>query len=233
MPLLATGPQVVPTASPHHSPHPLNRYAQIPSAPAETAYAHDGDSYYVCPTNLPCTDDADRRLPPGRLRNDGRSPRSPSNGHRLLLSSNNRCVRVGGADSYSLPATHRHRRFVAAAIRVRTYNYGGLTSTFATTGSVPCSTATNATPHNRRNSGGSTLGYGYGAFAGRLWPSRDPIGEAGGANMYAVLGNDAENDVDMIGLNPVFWECAKTVIVAQVKRVFLNTLTDGSLCKIG
>lgn len=40
----------------------------------------------------------------------------------------------------------------------------------------------------------------YDAFTGR-WPSRDPIGEAGGLNLYAIVGNDAMNRIDVLGLH--------------------------------
>ena len=34
------------------------------------------------------------------------------------------------------------------------------------------------------------------------WPSRDPIGEDGGANLYEFVGNDGVNWVDLLGLVP-------------------------------
>ena len=39
----------------------------------------------------------------------------------------------------------------------------------------------------------------YDPVAGR-WPSRDPIGEQGGINLYGMVGNDAVNRVDYLGL---------------------------------
>jgi RHS repeat-associated protein len=39
----------------------------------------------------------------------------------------------------------------------------------------------------------------YNAFTGR-WPSRDPIAERGGANLYGFVGNDCLNRVDLAGL---------------------------------
>jgi RHS repeat-associated protein len=33
-----------------------------------------------------------------------------------------------------------------------------------------------------------------------LWPSRDPIGERGGVNLYGFVGNDGVNSVDRLGL---------------------------------
>ena len=38
----------------------------------------------------------------------------------------------------------------------------------------------------------------YDAETGR-WPSRDPIGERGGLNLYGMVGNDAVNDWDFLG----------------------------------
>ena len=32
------------------------------------------------------------------------------------------------------------------------------------------------------------------------WPSRDPIGESGGDNLYAFVGNDPNNEIDSLGL---------------------------------
>lgn len=43
------------------------------------------------------------------------------------------------------------------------------------------------------------------------WPSRDPIGERGGINLYSMVGNDAVNWVDFLGLDtytpPLEKEC--------------------------
>jgi hypothetical protein len=39
----------------------------------------------------------------------------------------------------------------------------------------------------------------YDPLTGR-WPSRDPIGEIGGSNLYGFVGNDGVNKVDIIGL---------------------------------
>ena len=44
--------------------------------------------------------------------------------------------------------------------------------------------------------------YGYRYYdpvTGR-WPSRDPIGEEGGWNLYSMTGNDAVNGIDLLGL---------------------------------
>jgi RHS repeat-associated protein len=41
----------------------------------------------------------------------------------------------------------------------------------------------------------------YDSVLGR-WPSRDPIGEEGGVNLYGFVGNRAENAIDAFGLLP-------------------------------
>ena len=46
--------------------------------------------------------------------------------------------------------------------------------------------------------------YGYRYYdpvTGR-WPSRDPIGELGGENLYGMVGNDAVGKLDYLGLDP-------------------------------
>jgi RHS repeat-associated protein len=46
--------------------------------------------------------------------------------------------------------------------------------------------------------------YGYRYYSPELgrWPSRDPIGERGGINLYGMVGNDAVNRWDYLGLAP-------------------------------
>jgi RHS repeat-associated protein len=46
--------------------------------------------------------------------------------------------------------------------------------------------------------------YGYRYYHPQLgkWPSRDPIGERGGCNLYGFVGNDGTNRVDRLGLIP-------------------------------
>ena len=43
----------------------------------------------------------------------------------------------------------------------------------------------------------------YDPLTGR-WPSRDPIKESGGVNLYGFVGNDGVNIIDLLGLNPAF-----------------------------
>jgi RHS repeat-associated protein len=45
-----------------------------------------------------------------------------------------------------------------------------------------------------------TLNRAYDPYSGR-WLSRDPIEEAGGINIYAYIGDDPVNDIDLLGLN--------------------------------
>lgn len=49
---------------------------------------------------------------------------------------------------------------------------------------------------------GDGIEYGYRHYSAKLgrWPSRDPIGEAGGINLYGFVGNDPVNRVDPHGL---------------------------------
>ena len=49
-------------------------------------------------------------------------------------------------------------------------------------------------------------GYGYETAMGRAcWPSRDPIGERGGVNLYAMVGNDTVDRWDYLGLVDQKW----------------------------
>ena len=44
--------------------------------------------------------------------------------------------------------------------------------------------------------------YLYDEGSVRYWPSRDPIGERGGINLYGMVGNNAVNTWDILGLAP-------------------------------
>ena len=46
----------------------------------------------------------------------------------------------------------------------------------------------------------------YDPLTGR-WPSRDPIGEEGGVNLYGFVGNDGINLADVLGLQVVKQDC--------------------------
>jgi hypothetical protein len=43
------------------------------------------------------------------------------------------------------------------------------------------------------------------------WPSRDPIGERGGVNLYGFVGNDGVNRWDILGLKNACSNCDGTV----------------------
>ena len=49
----------------------------------------------------------------------------------------------------------------------------------------------------------------YDPVTGR-WPSRDPIEEQGGLNLYAMVGNDAVNDYDILGQKKPCSDYSKT-----------------------
>jgi uncharacterized protein RhaS with RHS repeats len=54
--------------------------------------------------------------------------------------------------------------------------------------------------------------YGYRYYdpvTGR-WPSRDPIAERGGVNLYAFVGNRITNIIDYLGLSPDAPDCCDT-----------------------
>jgi hypothetical protein len=55
------------------------------------------------------------------------------------------------------------------------------------------------------------LYYGYRYYSPEMgrWISRDPIGERGGINLYGMVGNDAINLVDPLGLAPSYACCDK------------------------
>ena len=48
----------------------------------------------------------------------------------------------------------------------------------------------------------------YSSMTGR-WPSRDPIGEEGGINLYAYVGNNTVSRIDPLGLKT--WKCKKAL----------------------
>jgi len=65
-------------------------------------------------------------------------------------------------------------------------------------------TASGKSPEFQRFRAGVTdyLYRWYDPLTGR-WPSRDPIEERGGVNLYEFVGNDGVNKVDILGLSPV------------------------------
>lgn len=95
--------------------------------------------------------------------------------------------------------------------------------------------------NNRRPRPGVTY-YGYRYYdpvTGR-WPSRDPIEEEGGVNLYGFVGNDGVNWIDVLGM--FNWEeygsfgAAATIIPAPIfvtlgGKITYFEDTDGSCCK--
>jgi len=51
------------------------------------------------------------------------------------------------------------------------------------------------------------------------WPSRDPLGENGGLNLYSILDNDSINEVDYYGLAPTF------KLTVSLPQIPLRTVT--------
>ena len=51
----------------------------------------------------------------------------------------------------------------------------------------------------------------------RRWLSRDPIGEEGGVNLYAMCGNDAVNGVDIFGLKGCDCPLERALILLEIK----------------
>jgi hypothetical protein len=51
-----------------------------------------------------------------------------------------------------------------------------------------------------------------------IWPSRDPIGERGGVNLYGMVGNDAVGSFDRLGLEEVNDLINKTKICQAYKK---------------
>ncbi|MBL9191583.1 MAG: RHS repeat-associated core domain-containing protein [Opitutaceae bacterium] len=75
----------------------------------------------------------------------------------------------------------------------------------------------------------------YNPQTGR-WPSRDPIGERGGLNLYWMVGNSALNKIDLLGLEelPLIWDSievrklsiADSVKISLVFRELYENLKD-------
>ncbi len=61
-----------------------------------------------------------------------------------------------------------------------------------------------STKYRDEETGFSYYGYRYYDPATGRWPSRDPIGERGGLNLYGFVGNDGVNEWDLLGqMGPV------------------------------
>jgi RHS repeat-associated protein len=61
----------------------------------------------------------------------------------------------------------------------------------------------------RLRPGVANYGYRYYDPATGRWPSRDPIGERGGANLYGFVGNDSISKSDLLGKRPQFIDNTK------------------------
>lgn len=64
----------------------------------------------------------------------------------------------------------------------------------------PAKPKSQSTPATTFTTSGSDYGFRYyGPVTGR-WPSRDPIGERGGVNLYGFVGNNPIDFIDVLGL---------------------------------
>jgi RHS repeat-associated protein len=67
----------------------------------------------------------------------------------------------------------------------------------------------------------------YDPLTGR-WPSRDPIEERGGINLYGFIGNDGVNQVDVLGNNALA-QLESSLWVAELITAALATLAENNL----
>jgi len=65
----------------------------------------------------------------------------------------------------------------------------------------------------------------YDPLTGR-WPSRDPIEEAGGVNLYGFVGNDGVNWIDLLGLADISVEIIRQYLEWETIGTFTATPTD-------
>lgn len=73
---------------------------------------------------------------------------------------------------------------------------------------------------NRRpRPGVADYGYRYYDPVTGRWPSRDPIEEEGGVNLYGFVGNDGVNEWDLLGLLTKSDECSEKKHVGNYKSV--------------
>jgi len=66
----------------------------------------------------------------------------------------------------------------------------------------------------------------YDPVTGR-WPSRDPIGERGGINLYGMILNDMLNNVDSLGLIPFINNLIDSIIAPEDRNL---NLCEGDNC---
>jgi RHS repeat-associated protein len=75
----------------------------------------------------------------------------------------------------------------------------------------------------------------YNPSTGR-WPSRDPIGERGGNNLYGMVGNDTINWADVLGMRPCKWTIRAAHgtggphpdLVPDSNKTHLNNIDNGN-----
>ena len=73
--------------------------------------------------------------------------------------------------------------------------------------------------------------YGYRWYGARdaMWRSRDPMGEGGGSNLHAMLGNNCTNLIDYLGLADILVEIVRTNYEWDTLSTFTATATDNAL----
>ena len=64
------------------------------------------------------------------------------------------------------------------------------------------------------------------------WPTRDPIGEAGGVNLYAYVGNNACNLLDPFGLASVADISSYLQAISSAKAAIAKSGTNSACCKM-
>ena len=74
----------------------------------------------------------------------------------------------------------------------------------------------------------------YDPLTGR-WPSRDPIEERGGLNLYGFVGNSAMNAIDVLGLSKDLYFVGWYLSVISVKdeQKFINTMALAASILVG
>jgi RHS repeat-associated protein len=79
---------------------------------------------------------------------------------------------------------------------------------------------TRGCPKNRRSRPGVAdyLYRYYDPITGR-WPSRDPIGEEGGINLYGFVGNDGVNKRDFLGLELIKFNIGDEQVFDRIKDI--------------
>jgi RHS repeat-associated protein len=88
----------------------------------------------------------------------------------------------------------------------------------------------------------SFYGYRYYDPVTGRWPSRDPIEERGGINLYGFVGNDGVNWADILGLQVEKRDChwviyfghgSESDAISELEKFFRKTATDGKKLPCG